>query len=189
MSELPSDITQMLRAVSEGDERAVDGLLPVVYERLKAEAHRQLLHERKGNTLNTTALVHEVYLKLVDQRDAKWNDRHHFYRVAAQAMRRILVDQARSKLREKRGSGIPNEPLMEAVLAAEEQPEILIALDSALLLLEKKDERQARIVEFRYFGGYSITETADVLGVSERTVKRDWTVARTFLFRIIASGA
>ncbi len=180
-----SDITQLLVAASDGSAGAMDALLPAVYDRLRTEARRQLRRERDDHTLNTTALVHEAYLKLVDQKRIEWKNRNQFFWVAAQAMRRILVDYARSRARQKRGSGFTLVPIQEAAVASEEQPELLVALDEALKILEKQNERQARVVECRFFAGYSVSETADILDISDRTVKREWAVARTRLFQIL----
>ncbi|MBO6574338.1 MAG: sigma-70 family RNA polymerase sigma factor [Rhodothermales bacterium] len=184
-----SDITQLLVAASDGNEGAMEALLPAVYERLRTEARRQLRRERSDHTLNTTALVHEAYLKLVDQKRIQWKNRNQFFWVAAQAMRRILVDYARGRARQKRGAGFTLVPIQEAAVASSEQPEMLVALDEALKLLEQQSERQARVVECRFFAGYSVSETADILEISERTVKREWAVARTRLFQTLQTMA
>jgi RNA polymerase sigma factor (TIGR02999 family) len=180
-----SDITQLLVAASDGSSGAMNALLPAVYDRLRTEARRQLRREREDHTLNTTALVHEAYLKLVDQKRIEWKNRNQFFWVAAQAMRRILVDYARGRSRQKRGAGFVLVPIQEAAVASAEQPELLVALDEALQILEAQNERQARVVECRFFAGYSVSETADILDISDRTVKREWAVARTRLFQIL----
>ncbi len=172
----------MLQEWSGGKQEALDALLPLVYEELHRQASRYLHRERAGHTLQTTALIHEAYLKLIDQRTVNWQNRAHFFGVAAQAMRRILVDYARGKHREKRGGIGENLPLEEAGLVVSEERNIdLIALDEALTRLAVFDGRQARIVELRYFSGLSIEETAEVLRISPATVKSDWNVAKTWL--------
>ncbi len=180
----PSDVTQLLLDWSRGDRTALDRLMPLVYTELRALADRSLRHERTGHTLQGTALVHEAYLKLVDQRQVRWQDRAHFFAVAAQLMRRILVDHARRHGAAKRGSGRPALALGEADAAAGEVPLIdLLALDRALDRLAAFDERQARIVELRFFGGLTIEETAEILQVSQATVKNEWSLARGWLYR------
>jgi len=179
-----SEITQMLRECSEGKQEAWDNLLPLVYDELHRQAASFLRKERQGHTLQTTALIHEAYLKLIDRRDANWENRTHFFAVAAQAMRRILVDYARTKHREKRGGDNIKLSLAEAMtVAAEEKGVDLIALDEALNKLNLLDEQQARVVELRYFSGLSLEETAKVLHVSRATVARDWEAARAWLHR------
>lgn len=175
-------VTQMLRQWSEGDQAILDKLMPLVYEELRRMAARSLRKERQGHTLQTTALIHEAYLKLIDQRDAKWQNRAHFFAIAAQAMRRILVDHARERHREKRGGGAENLPIDEAAFVASKEKSVdLIALDEALTRLAKFDERQAKVVELRYFSGLDIDETAEVLGISNATVRRDWNIAKAWL--------
>ncbi len=179
-----SKITQMLREWSDGKQEALDKLLPLVYKELHRQAARFLRKERPGHTLQTTALINEAYLKLVDRRDVEWESRTHFFAVAAQAMRRILVDYAKAKHREKRGGDNIKLSLDEVMLvAAEEKGVDLIALDEALDKLAKLDEQQARIVELKYFSGLSLEETADALHVSRATVARDWEAARAWLHR------
>lgn len=178
------DITQLLQDFSAGNPQALDRLFPLVYSELRRVAHRQLGRERAGHTLNTTALVHEAYLKLVGHPpDVDWKDRVHFFAVAGRAMRQILVNYAKAKGRAKRGGGIPKVPLEEAVVMAEERAEELIVLDEALERLGTMNERQVRVVECRFFGGLTIEETAEVLGVSVATINRDWTTARLWLHR------
>ncbi len=179
-----SKITQMLREWSDGKQEALDKLLPLVYKELHRQAARFLRKERPGHTLQTTALINEAYLKLVDRRDVEWESRTHFFAVAAQAMRWILVDYAKAKHREKRGGDNIKLSLDEVMLvAAEEKGVDLIALDEALDKLAKLDEQQARIVELKYFSGLSLEETADALDVSRATVARDWEAARAWLHR------
>ena len=174
----------MLREWSGGKQEALDNLLPLVYDELHRQAARFLRKERPGHTLQTTALINEAYLKLIDRRDVEWESRTHFFAVAAQAMRRILVDYAKAKHREKRGGDNIKLSLDEVMLvAAEEKGVDLIALDEALDKLAKLDEQQARIVELKYFSGLSLEETADALHVSRATVARDWEAARAWLHR------
>lgn len=177
------EITGMLREWSDGKEEALDALLPLVYGELRRQAASFLRRERPGHTLQTTALINEAYLKLIDQRDVNWQNRAHFFGIAAQAMRRILVDYARTRHREKRGGADENLPLEVAVLAVsgEERGVDLVELDEALERLAKMDARQAQIVELRYFGGLSVEETAEALRVSPATVKNDWRIAKAWL--------
>ena len=179
-----SEITQMLREWSGGKQEALDNLLPLVYDELHRQAARFLRKERPGHTLQTTALINEAYLKLIDRRDVEWESRTHFFAVAAQAMRRILVDYAKAKHREKRGGDNIKLSLDEAMLvAAKEKGVDLIALDEALDKLNFLDEQQARVVELKYFSGLSLEETAEALHVSRATVARDWEAARAWLHR------
>jgi len=178
----PLDITGMLRAPNRGDGEILDQILPLVYEELRKQAHNFLRRERKDHTLQTTALIHEAYVKLVDQKNANWNDRAHFFAISSSIMRRILIDYAKTKHRRKRGGHEEHITLNEAVLAAKDGRTIdLIALDSALDRLAEMDPQQSRIVEMRYFSGMSTQEIAGVLGISESTVTRDWNVARAWL--------
>jgi len=178
------EITQILQEWSEGKQEAFDQLIPFVYEELRRQAARYLRRERINHTLQATAIVHEAYLKLIDQTDVKWESRTHFFAIAAQAMRRILVDHARTKHREKRGGDALKVTLDDALpLAAEEKSLDLIALDEALTRLEAKDKQKARVVELRYFIGLSLEETADALGISRATTARDWNVAKAWLHR------
>ena len=179
-----SDITQMLREWSGGKPEALDNLLPLVYAELHRQAANFLRKERPGHTLQTTALINEAYLKLVDRRDVNWQNRAHFFAVAATAMRRILIDYAKAKHREKRGGDNIKLSLGEVILvAAEEKGVDLIALDEALNKLAAFDAQQARVVELRYFSGLSLEETAEALHVSRATVARDWEAARAWLHR------
>jgi len=185
------EITAMLRAWGEGDREALNALVPQVYDELHRQAHRYLRGERVDHTLQTSALINEAYLRLAGQRDVEWQNRTHFFGIAASIMRRILVDYARTQQRVKRGGNEPNLPLdMALSIVAEmtnEQTRIdLILLNDALDKLAEIDERQARIVELRYFSGLTVEETAEVLEISEMTVKRDWNVAKAWLRREIA---
>jgi RNA polymerase sigma factor (TIGR02999 family) len=180
-------ITQMLKKWSEGNQEVLDKLMPLVYDELRRQAARYLRRERANHTLQTTALIHEAYLKLIDQNQVEWQNRTHFYAIAAQAMRRILVDYARERNREKRGGAAENLPLEEAAFVVSEGKNVdLVALDEALTRLAEFDERQARVVELRYFSGLSIDETADILGVSNVTVRRDWNMAKAWLHQQIS---
>ncbi|HEV8125922.1 MAG TPA: sigma-70 family RNA polymerase sigma factor [Gemmatimonadales bacterium] len=179
------DITGLLVALKGGDPAARDQLFRLIYRDLHARAHRQLARSRPGDTLSTTALVHETYLKLVGSTHQAYLDRGHFFAVAARAMRQILVDYARSRLADKRGGGARNSTLEPEQLAGPQRSEDLIALDEALIELSQLDERLAETVELRYFAGLSVEEVAEARGVSPRTVKRDWRKARAFLYRAI----
>jgi len=177
------DVTGLLQRASDGDPVAFDAVFPVVYEQLRGMAHRQLRRENVGHTLGTTALVHEAYLRLVDQRQSRFRDRAHFFAIAATAMRRILVDHARRHGALKRGAGARRVPLESVdLLAADDRADLLVALDAALVRLADLDPRQAKVVECRFFGGLTEDETAEALGVSPRTVKRDWAKARSWLY-------
>jgi RNA polymerase sigma factor (TIGR02999 family) len=179
-----SDVTALLEAFAGGNTGALDRLFPLVYEELQRVAHGQMHHERDGHTLDTTALVHEAYVKLVRHPPrVHWESRLHFFAVAARAMRQILVNHARARGRAKRGSDATQISLDEAVVMPETRSAELVALDEALARLEAMDARQSRVVELRYFGGLTIEETAQVLDVSVVTVKRDWTTARAWLYR------
>ena len=177
------DVTQALLALSGGNRAALDGLLPAIYDHLRAQAQRALRAERPDHTLSPTALVHEAYLKLVRLERVEWRDRAHFFGACANEMRRILVSYARQRKAGKRGSGVHHVPLENAAIAAQDRPEELVALDEALDRLRALDERQVRIVECRFFAGMSVEETAEALSISPATVKRDWTAARAWLNR------
>jgi RNA polymerase sigma factor (TIGR02999 family) len=164
------------------DRPALNRLFPIVYAELRGLAHRQLARIRPGDTLQTTALVHEAYLKLLGAARPEWNDRRHFFAVASRAMRQISVDYARTRLAQKRGGEAAVLSLDEQLLSVPERAHELVLLDSALTELESLSERPARVVELRFFGGLSVEETAAVMDVSERTVKREWQKARAFLF-------
>jgi RNA polymerase sigma factor (TIGR02999 family) len=176
-------ITDLLLQASGGDAAAIDRLLPVVYDQLHRIAHRALQGERSGHTLGTTGVVHEAYLKLVDQTRVGWRDRAHFFAVAALAMRRILVDYARRHRRAKRGGGASIVTLDDGVVSLDERAENLVALDEALTRLSELNPRLSRVVECRFFGGLTEEEIAEALGVTTRTVKRDWAKARGWLYQ------
>ena len=183
MSESRADITALLNDWQGGNQQALQALTPLVYNELRRLAQSCLSRERAGHTLQGTALVHEAYLRLIDQRQVQWRDRNHFFALAAQMIRRILVDHARAKRAERRGGD-------QVMLSLEEGMETpvpgdvdLIALDDALRLLARTDPQQSQIVELRYFAGLKIEETAEVLNISPATVKRDWVVAKAFLRR------
>ena len=177
------EITDLLVAWSDGDAAALDRLLPYVETELRRLASYHMKRESAGHTLQTTALVNELYLKLVDQRQAKWQNRAHFFAVAAQLMRRILVDHARRQLRSKRGGGMSDLALDEAVVMSREKSEDILSLNEALDRLTKLDPLKARIVELRHFGGLSVEETAEVLKIAEVTVMRHWSLAKSWLRR------
>jgi RNA polymerase sigma factor (TIGR02999 family) len=184
----PANVTQLLQAWGSGDREAIDKLFPAVYEELRRQARRHLRAERANHTLQATALVNEAYIKLVDQRQAQWQNRAHFFGIAAQAMRRILVDHARGRRAAKRGGSAVQVSLEVAQDVAEASNVDLMDLDQALTRLSALDPQQARIVELRYFSGMSIEETAGALGISPATVKRDWSMARAWLRRELEGG-
>lgn len=179
----PREITRLLLAWGDGDESALAALTPLVYQELRRRAHRYMSGERAGHTLQTTALVNEAYLRLVDSQKVRWQNRAHFFAVSAELMRRILVDFARSRGYQKRGGRAPHVELDEAVVVSGDRGAELVALDEALKALTELDARQARVVELRYFGGLADAEIAEVLKVSVGTVRRDWTLARAWLSR------
>jgi RNA polymerase sigma-70 factor (ECF subfamily) len=184
------DITRLLHEWRGGNAEALQRLIPLVYGELHALASRYLSHERRDHTLQTTALVNEAYLKLAGQRQVDWQNRAHFFGIAAQLMRRILVDHARRDRRKKRGGGAPHVPLGDLDPPAAAPPvdaADAYAVDRALSRLEAIDPQQGRVVELRYFGGMTVDEAAEVLGVSPATVKRDWSVARAWLYRELAN--
>jgi len=178
----PGEITQLLKRLSGGDRAAESRLVPLVYAELRRLAARYMRQERRDHTLQPTALVHEAYLKLIEQRRVDWQSRAHFYCVAARLMRRILVDHAREVKASKRAGSRYRVPLEPEVAATEEKPGELLAIDQALDRLLKHNPRQAQIVELRFFGGCSEEEIAHMLAISVRTVKRDWSVARAWLY-------
>jgi RNA polymerase sigma factor (TIGR02999 family) len=180
-------VTQLLEDWSSGNQAAHDELMSLVYDDLRHLARRHMRGEGSGHTLQTTGLVHEAYLRLVDQKNVRWQSRAHFFGIAAQMMRRILVDQARARLRLKRGGGALRVSLDEAEAVALEKPTDLLALDEALVRLAEVDGRKSRIVELRFFGGLSIEETAEVLQVSPGTVMHDWTLAKAWLYRALGN--
>jgi RNA polymerase sigma factor (TIGR02999 family) len=175
--------SELLAAVRGGDRSKLAELIDLVYDDLRRLAQRYMEQERRGHTLQPTALVHEAFLKLIDQTRVDWQDRSHFFAVGAQAMRRILVNHAKSHGRVKRGGGKRKLSLDEALTVSLDDDEEILALDEALEKLASVDERQARIVELRFFGGLNIEETAAVLGVSKRTIEREWTACRAWLRR------
>jgi RNA polymerase sigma factor (TIGR02999 family) len=183
MSASPQHITQLLVAWSSGDQTALDELMPLVYGELRRMARRYMARQPPEHTLQTTALIHEAYMKLVGQEEKHWQNRAHFYGVAAQAMRHILVDYARARHAAKRGGDARAVTLEEAAVAANERVADIVALDDALNRLEKLAPRQSRVVELRYFGGMSVEETSQVLNVSPETVTRDWRMAKAWLLR------
>ena len=175
------EVTRLLRDWGNGNQEALEKLVPLIYTELRQLAHKVLYRERPGHTLQTTALVHEAYLKLIDQRDARWQNRAHFFAIAAQAMRRILVDSARRHSALKRGGPAENLPLDEAANVSLEPDPIMVPLDEALTKLAEIDPQQSRIVELRFFGGLTIEETAEVMKLSKDAVKNDWAMARAWL--------
>jgi RNA polymerase sigma factor (TIGR02999 family) len=184
------DVTQALIELSHGDARALDRMLPIVYDRLRVIAERELRRDRDGHTLSATALVHEAYLKLVQLDRISWQGRAHFFGACAQVMRRILIGYARMKKAEKRGGAAAERvPIEDVILAATERPEELVALDEALARLAQLNTRQARIVECRFFAGMDVEQTAAALGTSPATVKRDWAAARAWLNRELTESS
>lgn len=183
------EITGLLVAWGGGDKSALDRLMPLVYDELRRLAHRYMSNERPGHTLQTTALVNEAYLRLVNWKEVQWQNRAHFFGVSAQMMRRILVDFARDRQYLKRGGGAMQVSLSDASSFAECRAADLVALDEALTALTKQDERKGKVVEMRFFGGLSIKEVAEVLKVSEETVMRDWRLAKVWLLRELGREA
>jgi len=190
MNAAPEQVTELLRSWAHGDRSALDRLVPLVHDELHRLAHRCMRQEQAGHTLQTTALVDEAYLRLVDADNVRWEDRRHFFAIAATIMRRILVDFARARRARKREAILLKAPVdLERLQVAAPQPDAdIVALDDALQSLAVFDARAARVVELRYFGGLSIEETAEVLGVSPRTVKRDWAAARAWLMGELQHG-
>lgn len=182
------EVTQVLKAMTAGNREAVDKLLPIVYDELRALADRYLRHDRPDHTLQATALAHEAYLRLIDQKEVQWQNRAHFVAVAAQAIRRILADYARMHRREKRGGDKKRMPLSMVVPSAPGRDLDWLALDEALGRLGEQAPIESQIVEMRFFGGMSIDEIAEVLDVSDRTVRRRWKYAKAWLFREISKG-
>jgi len=181
MPALPQEITQLLMNWSQGDKAALDQLVPLVYPELRRLAKRHMDREDPAHTLQTSALINEAYLKLVDQQNVEWQNRAHFFAVAAQVMRHILVDHARTRNYAKRGGGAPKLPLDEAAALTEQRAGQLIALDDALRDLAALDERKSQIIELRFFGGLSLEETAEVMKISPSTVQREWRAAKAWL--------
>ena len=184
----PSGVTQLLKAWGNGEQEALDQLIPLVYNELHRLAHRYMERERDGHTLQSTALVHEAYERLIHFKEVSWQNRAHFYAVSAQLMRRILVDYARSRRYRKRGGEWRQVPLNEAVAVFRDRQTDIVALDDALRTLAGIDPRKGQVVEMRFFGGMSIQETAAVLRVSEETVLRDWRLAKVWLLRELSGG-
>ena len=179
----PHEVTQLLVAWGDGDQSALDKLMPLVYDELHGLAHRYMAHERPEHTLQTSALVNEAYVRLVDPKNVHWQNRAQFFGIAATLMRRILVGYARSRKRVKRGAGAFRISLAEAAILSQERAADMVALDDALENLASVDKRKSQVVELRFFGGLSIDETAEVLKVSPGTVMRDWTLAKAWLLR------
>jgi len=184
----PQDVTQLLADWSKGDKSALDKLLPLVHAELRRIAQRQMSQERPGHTLQATALVNEAYVKLAGRDGFEWHDRAHFFAVCAQVMRHILIDHARGHARDKRGGGAIQVSLGEVAVMGSEPGGDFVALDDALRELESVDPQKGKIVELRYFGGLTIEETAEVLDISPRTVRREWRRAKAWLFRMISEG-
>lgn len=185
----PSEVTRILRgSTASSREEALAEIAPLVYDQLKALAASQLRRERSDHSLQTTALVNEAYLRLVGSSADAWEDRGHFFRAAAEAMRRILIEHARARAREKRGGDRARVSLSDVGPGPWDAPERLLALDEALRRLEERDPRSAEVVQLRYFGGLSVRETAEALGLSDRTVKREWAFARAWLLDALREG-
>lgn len=187
MTPSPQEVTQLLKAWSQGDQAAFERLMPLVYEELRRVARRYIGRERAGHTLQTTDLVNEAYLRLIDASQVEWQSRAHFFAISAQLMRRILVDYARSHNYVKRGGDAHHVPLEDAAVFFAEQAPDLVALDDALNSLAAMDLRKSRVVELRFFGGLSVDETAEVLKVSPRTVMSDWSLAKAWLLRELSN--
>jgi len=183
-----TDVTLLLNEISGGNQNAAAALVSLLYDELHEIAARYLQHERRDHTLQATALVHEAYLRLVDQKNVEWKNRSHFFGVAAQLMRRILVDYARSHQAIKRGGSVPKISLDDAIVFSKEQPENLVALDQLLTRLSAVDSQQGQIVELRFFAGLSVEETAEIMDISPATVKRDWAMAKVWLARELKAG-
>ncbi len=184
----PQEVTRLLADWGRGDRSALDKLFTLVHAELRRIAGSQMRGERPGHTLQATALVNEAYLRLAGQDSFEWHDRAHFFAVCAQVMRHILIDHARSHARDKRGGGAVHVSLDEAAVAAVEEATDFVALDEALSALEAVDPQKGRIVELRYFGGLSMEETAEVLKISPRTVRREWRRAKVWLYRMMTEG-
>ncbi len=176
------DVSRLLRAWTEGDQRALDALTPVVYAELRRLAHRYMRHERPDHSLQTTALINEAYMRLVNYQRMRWQNRAHFFAVSAQVMRRILVESARRQ-NLKRGRGLQRVCLDDAIVMGKDRGADLVALDDAMTTLARLDPRKVKVVEMRFFGGFSVEETAEVLNVSPMTVRRDWSTAKVWLYR------
>jgi RNA polymerase sigma factor (TIGR02999 family) len=181
------DVSELLNAWSDGEESALEELMPLVYDELRVMAKRYMNSQPSDHTLQTTALIHEAYLKLADNKEKHWENRAHFFAVAAQAMRHILVDHARSHQAVKRGGATETISLDNSAFVSPERASEMVALDDALKGLETLDSRKSRVVELRYFGGLSVVETASVLKISPETVQRDWRFAKTWLLRALTN--
>ena len=184
-----TEITQMLQAIGQGDQRASEELLPLVYDELRRHAAARMAHEAAGQTLQPTALVHEAWLRLVGNNDRSWQNRAHFFGAAAEAMRRILIENARRKSRLKRGGDQVRLDIENLELAATTPEDKVLLIDEALEQLQARDPEKARVVVLKFFGGYSNQEVAESLGVTERTVERHWAYAKTWLFQTIRAQA
>jgi len=185
MTPSSNEVTELLVQWSNGNQAALEKLMPLVYDELHRLAHRYMGHERRGHTLQTSGLVNEAYLRLIDQTRVQWQNRAHFFGIAAQMMRRILVDYARSRSNARHGGGAARVSFDDVQVFSPERPDDVVALDEALKGLAALDQRKSQIVELRFFGGLSIEEAAEVLGVSPGTVMRDWTLAKAWLHRAI----
>ena len=184
----PEGVTHLLKAWGNGEQKALDQLIPLVYTELHRLAHRYMDRERSAHTLQPTALVHEMYERLIDLKHVSWQNRAHFFGVSAQLMRRILVDYARSRRYTKRGGEWRQVPFNEAVAVFRDRQTDIVALDDALCTLSEIDPRKSRVVEMRFFGGMSVKEVAEVLNVSQETVQRDWRLAKAWLLRELCEG-
>ncbi len=189
MAAIPQEITQLLLSWSQGDNSALDQLIPLVYPELRRLARQHMRRENAGHTLQTSALINEAYLRLVDQQDVKWQGRAHFFAVAAQVMRHILIDHARRLHYAKRGAGAQHIPLDEVMLVSQERAAEFVALDESLTLLAAVDPRKSQIVELRFFGGLTVAEAAEVMKLSPITIKREWRSARAWLHLEMSKGA
>ena len=185
----PHEITQLLAEWSDGNQSALDELYPLVYDELHRLARRYMSRERKGHTLQTTALINEAYVRLVDQKNVHWANRSHFFAISAQIMRRILIDHARRHAYAKRGGGAQQVSLDEALTVSSARGSDLLRLDEALKILADMDPRRSQVVELRYFGGLNNEEIAGVLHISENTVTRDWNMARAWLYQQLSGSA
>ena len=185
----PVQVTALLRAWGDGDEAALDQLLPLVESELRRLARSYMARERPGHTLQTTALVNEAFIRLVDAQGMRWHDRSHFFGIAARLMRRVLVDHARARGFQKRGGGVDALPLEDAILVSRAPDVALLDLDRALHALAHVDDRKARVIEMRFFGGMTVEETAEAMGVSTDTVKREWRVAKLWLLRALEGAS
>jgi len=183
-----SDVTRILNAIEQGDAKATEELLPLVYEELRLLAAQRLSHEPPGQTLQATALVHEAYLRLVGDEPRGWENRGHFFAAAAEAMRRILVERARHRQSDRHGGGLHKVPFDEAILAIDDPKEDLLALDDALDKLAREDEHLAAVVKLRYFAGLTLSQIAEVMGVTRRTVDRHWALGRAWLYQEMTKG-